>query len=177
MVGFADRERLKDTLGLVLAKTLDEKRAFGACFDLFFKRGDFSRRPAGGGSRRTPSPPGQAAGKAARARAAGAAAAAGADAAGRRPGGARRGDGAGGGRGRPSNIRFFTQVNLYTRRILERMGLQALERDIAAAPDAERTGRLRQGRERLREQVKDLRRAEPGCSMPAARPRSSASGC
>ena len=30
------------------------------------------------------------------------------------------------------NIRFFTQKNLYARRILDRMGLRALERDMEA---------------------------------------------
>lgn len=35
-VGFSDREILRDTLLLTLAKTQDEKRAVGECFDLFF---------------------------------------------------------------------------------------------------------------------------------------------
>ena len=35
-VGFSDREILRDTLLLTLAKTQDEKRAVGDCFDLFF---------------------------------------------------------------------------------------------------------------------------------------------
>ncbi len=38
VVGFADRTALKDTLGLVLAKTPDEKHLFSECFDLYFKR-------------------------------------------------------------------------------------------------------------------------------------------
>src|SRR4051812_23702937 len=42
VVGFADRERLKDTLALVMAKTVEEKQAFAECFELFFKRGDFA---------------------------------------------------------------------------------------------------------------------------------------
>ena len=36
-VGFADRGVLRDTLLLTLAKTQDEKRALGECFDLFFE--------------------------------------------------------------------------------------------------------------------------------------------
>jgi uncharacterized protein len=35
-VGFADRAILRDTFLLTLAKTQDEKRALGECFDLFF---------------------------------------------------------------------------------------------------------------------------------------------
>jgi uncharacterized protein len=37
-VGFADRGILRDTFLLTLAKTQDEKRALGDCFDLFFSR-------------------------------------------------------------------------------------------------------------------------------------------
>jgi uncharacterized protein with von Willebrand factor type A (vWA) domain len=37
-VGFADRGVLRDTLLLTLAKTQDEKRALGECFDLFFSQ-------------------------------------------------------------------------------------------------------------------------------------------
>ncbi|MFZ4409976.1 MAG: hypothetical protein ACOYOH_21705, partial [Paracraurococcus sp.] len=36
VVGFADRDRLRDTLSIVMAKTVDEKREFAAVFDLFF---------------------------------------------------------------------------------------------------------------------------------------------
>src|SRR5450755_2807038 len=35
-IGFADRAILKDTFLLTLAKTQDEKRALGDCFELFF---------------------------------------------------------------------------------------------------------------------------------------------
>ena len=35
-VGFADRSILRDTFLLTLAKTQDEKKALGDCFDLFF---------------------------------------------------------------------------------------------------------------------------------------------
>jgi uncharacterized protein with von Willebrand factor type A (vWA) domain len=37
-VGFSDRSILRDTLLLTLAKTQDEKKALGDCFDLFFAR-------------------------------------------------------------------------------------------------------------------------------------------
>jgi uncharacterized protein len=36
LIGYADRQRLKDSLALVLPKTLDEKAAFDTCFDQFF---------------------------------------------------------------------------------------------------------------------------------------------
>src|SRR5258705_5070501 len=35
-VGFSDRTILRDTFLLTLAKTQDEKKALGDCFDLFF---------------------------------------------------------------------------------------------------------------------------------------------
>src|SRR5215207_4606161 len=41
VVGLADRERLRDTLSLVLAKTADEKARFDTCFDRFFSREGF----------------------------------------------------------------------------------------------------------------------------------------
>src|SRR5215475_1320796 len=37
-VGFAERGILRDTLLLTLAKSEDEKKALGACFDLFFSQ-------------------------------------------------------------------------------------------------------------------------------------------
>src|SRR5215211_6551271 len=37
-VGFSDRDILRDTFLLTLAKTQDEKRALGECFDLFFSQ-------------------------------------------------------------------------------------------------------------------------------------------
>src|SRR5437868_13891141 len=37
-IGFNDRQILRDTFLLTLAKTQDEKRALGDCFDLFFSQ-------------------------------------------------------------------------------------------------------------------------------------------
>src|SRR3954467_9375027 len=37
-VGFEERTVLRDTLLLTLAKSEDEKKALGACFDLFFSQ-------------------------------------------------------------------------------------------------------------------------------------------
>jgi uncharacterized protein with von Willebrand factor type A (vWA) domain len=42
VVGFSDRTLLKNTLGLVLAKTLDEKAIYDETFELFFQREDLS---------------------------------------------------------------------------------------------------------------------------------------
>jgi uncharacterized protein with von Willebrand factor type A (vWA) domain len=45
LVGYSDRGLLKDSLALVLPKTLDEKAAFDTCFDQFFSFGDRGSRP------------------------------------------------------------------------------------------------------------------------------------
>ena len=42
LIGFSDRIILKDTLGLVLAKTVDEKSLYDETFDLYFQRDEFS---------------------------------------------------------------------------------------------------------------------------------------
>jgi len=42
LVGFTDRAVLKDSLGLVLAKTLEEKAAYGEVFEIYFKRDEFA---------------------------------------------------------------------------------------------------------------------------------------
>ena len=42
LIGFSDRTLLKDTLGLVLAKTPDEKALYDEAFELYFKRNEFS---------------------------------------------------------------------------------------------------------------------------------------
>ena len=42
LVGFSDRTILKDTLGLVLAKTADEKLLYDETFELYFQRDEFS---------------------------------------------------------------------------------------------------------------------------------------
>jgi uncharacterized protein len=46
-VGFSDREILRDTVLLTLAKTQDEKRALGECFDLFFDLPELSQKAPG----------------------------------------------------------------------------------------------------------------------------------
>ena len=134
LVGFEDRTLLKDTLALILAKTPEEKDLYDEAFELYFKRDEFAGKDGaetsedhaeGGMPQRGPQI---------------------------------GGDGMGGSGG-PSlgqllesddraalaaemekaareagveNIRFFTQKNLYARRVLDRMGLRGLERDMEA---------------------------------------------
>src|ERR1041384_3202710 len=47
-VGFADRTILRDTFLLTLAKTQDEKKALGDCFDLFFDQPEPQAPPEDG---------------------------------------------------------------------------------------------------------------------------------
>ncbi len=123
MVGYSDRAVLKDTLSLVLAKTPDEKHLFDECFDLYFRRDSLAEEEDEAATDlQTPITQG-----------------------------GFGGEGTGGGGGRSlsqllldddraalaaameeaaresgiQNIRFFTQKNLYARRILDRMGLRA----------------------------------------------------
>jgi uncharacterized protein len=44
LIGFDDRVVLKDTLGLVLAKTPDEKALYDEAFELYFKRDEVDGR-------------------------------------------------------------------------------------------------------------------------------------
>jgi uncharacterized protein with von Willebrand factor type A (vWA) domain len=160
VVGYADRTVLKDTLALVLAKTPDEKALFDECFELYFKRDGFASNDSPSPANTTP-PQGQAA-----------------------AGGEGTGSGGDGSLGEMllnddrvalataveqaardaglENIRFFTQRNLYARRVLDRMGLRGVERDMAslrraatAAANAQ-ADLLEERTERLREQVRDL---------------------
>lgn len=161
LVGYGDRTMLKDALGLVLAKTPDEKMLYDEAFDLYFKRDDIvdqvdPTRP--NDERGAPGQPGQG------------------------------GDGQGGGGGRAlsemlenedraalatameqaaresgiENIRFFTQKNLYARRIMDRMGLRQVERDIEAmrregTPEGLGRAQVLEGRlEQLRDGVRDF---------------------
>jgi hypothetical protein len=171
LVGFGDREVLKDCLGLVLAKTPEEKAAYDEVFDIYFKRDEFasdSGPVADGSAEDGPaaldqdpfSGPSNGAG----------------------------GDGMGGEGGQSlgsllvaddraslatameqaageagiENIRFFTQKNLYARRILDRMGLRALERDMEAmrqtgTPEGLGRAQFLEGKvEALRDSVRDF---------------------
>jgi uncharacterized protein len=163
-VGFHDRTVLKDTLGLILAKTSDEKDLFDEAFELYFKRDTFAAtsddgdEPGADGGQGSFGPSGT--------------------------GGEGMGSGGGQSLGQLlegderaalatfmeqaardagiENIRYFTQKNLYARRILDRMGLRSVEREIEAmrqAGDQEalvRAQTLESRLEILRDAVRDL---------------------
>ncbi len=161
VVGFGDRAVLKDTLSLVLAKTPDEKGLFNECFELYFKRDEFAAPDA----TEPPLPEPMSA-----------------------PDATLSGDGVGGQGGTSlgrmlldddraalaaameqaareaglENIRFFTQKNLYARRILDRLGLRAIEREIEALRSSGndeaivRAGRLEARIEMLRDALRDF---------------------
>ena len=152
VMGLGDREALKDALGLVLAKTPAEKSTFTECFDLFFTRDSLAAL-----SGAEPPPPGE----------------------GGEDGSALgrmllEGDGmalatameAAANAVGISEISFFTQANIYGRRILDAMGLEALDREIEAlrrapAPEAAaRADRLEAQRTRLRDGVRDFVRRQ-----------------
>ncbi|HVZ06959.1 VWA domain-containing protein [Rhodopila sp.] len=170
IVGYTDRTVLKDALGLVLAKTPDEKQLYDEAFDLFFKRDEFSDAS----SDRDGAPPD-------------------ADAMPEGdpfapPSGGPGGEGMGGSGGQSlgqllagddraalaqameqaardagiETIRFFTQKNLYARRILDRMGLRQVERGIEAlrqsgTPEGLSRAQFMEGRlEQLRDAVRDF---------------------
>jgi uncharacterized protein with von Willebrand factor type A (vWA) domain len=162
VVGYTDRDVLHDSLSLVMAKSAEEKRLFSDCFALYFRRDDFAAD-----ERPVPDEDGTEAGFGGSV-------------------GGEVGQGEGGGgplsdmlldndraglaqameaAGQDSglaNIAFFTQTNLYTRRIMERMGVRNLEQEIEAlrarneAPVDTRAARLEAGREFLRDQVRDF---------------------
>src|SRR5215469_6355392 len=160
-VGFEERTILRDTLLLTLAKSEDEKKALGACFDLFFSQPEPSQpneattapdaanenqpqsqnqggQPAGGGQSQNLGPLAQTllAQDAAElaARFANAANAAGL-----------------------SDIRFFTQRGIFQSRILEQMGIQRLNDDLDAltASNPALAERLSAATDALREAVRE----------------------
>lgn len=131
-VGFADRALLRDALSLSLAKSVAEKQAFEAVFDRYFERSNAAAAP--GEATPTDLPDLARAlleGDAARLTLA-------LEAAGEAIG--------------ASSITLFTQTNLFARRMLDRMGLAAVEREIAtrrAAGEEALAERLEQGRAAL----------------------------
>lgn len=163
LIGFDDRTILKDTLGLILAKTPDEKQLYDEAFELYFQRDEFAAKEAQEDA--APGEHGQP---------------------GQNP--QSGGDGMGGSSGQSlgqmlesddrvalatameqaareagvENIRFFTQKNLYARRILDRMGLRQVERNVEAMQQAgtpEGLGRARflEGKvDILRDSVRDF---------------------
>jgi uncharacterized protein len=162
IVGYHDRTVLKDTLGLILAKTPDEKVLFDEAFELYFKRAelggdeakeigakldgvkdviDFNKGSGGQGAAR----PSLASLLEQDDRAALAAAL---ERAGRESG--------------IENIRLFTQKNLYVRRILENLGLREVQQEVgdlrrSGVPEAEGRAFKLEGRlEVLRDAVRDF---------------------
>jgi uncharacterized protein len=155
-VGFAERAILRDTLLLTLAKSEDEKKALGACFDLFFSQPE-PQQEANDNDADAETPASQsasAAGSGAESQSLGplaqmllsqdrnavAAAIASASAA-----------------ASLSDIRFFTQRGIFSSRILEQMGIARLNDDLEALTAgnpalAERLSALTDG---LRENVRD----------------------
>ncbi|MEQ1887837.1 MAG: VWA domain-containing protein [Alphaproteobacteria bacterium] len=197
LVGYTDREMLKNALALVLPKTADEKGIYDYTFDRFFKFDELDEMEMADRA--------SAAGEAGGDTEAG-------ESTGQEGGGEGQGGGGqnnmaeagSGGAGAPSdtdaaqqgemrehlsplsqmvlsgdragisvamaeageavglrNIHIFTQKGLYSRRILEHMGLKALNNDITAlrkrdnANAHELAERLRKGREYLLSQVRD----------------------
>lgn len=154
-VGYQNRESLRDALLLTIAKTPDEKRALADIFDMFFK----SPEPAPSldtqsddddkdGAEPDFDASGEEEGQAGNLAqmlmegnrsAVAAAMQSAAD------------------QSNLSNIRFFTQRGLYSSRILELMGMEQLEEDIAARQAAgQNPQRLMNARDGLREAVRDM---------------------
>ncbi|HUN49879.1 MAG TPA: VWA domain-containing protein [Candidatus Sulfotelmatobacter sp.] len=165
LIGFDDRQTLKDSLSLILAKTRDEKQLFEECFELYFTRDSFTgdtADSAGDGRRERQPEEGDAGGEASGSGGAEgqtplARMLTGNDRAALAAAMERAADAVG-----VSDIRFFTQTNIYARRMMEQMGLEALEREIArlrAEGTTEAVGlaqRLDRGRGYLGDQVRDF---------------------
>ena len=195
LVGYRDRQRLKDSLALALSKSPEEKQAFDQCFERFFTFERFPRLlgaeaapPAEGDGDATPGMDGAGgtgagsgsgtggggAGEAEAEAAAGMAEEAEADFQPLSPTSPLgrlllSGDHAevllrmaeAGREAEVQQIVVFTQKGLYTRKIMDIMGLPALQEEIAALqeeggrPQNHLASRLKQARERLREEVRD----------------------
>src|SRR5437588_2248555 len=161
-VGIADRAILRDTFLLTLAKTQDEKKALGDCFDLFFDQPEPQAPPEDSeadeqdseGTEPSAGSPGEAGGSDEQAEGLGelaqmllgqdrneisAAIANAASAA------------------SLSDIRYFTQRGIFSGRILERMGIQRLRDDLdgLTATNPAMAERLAAALEALRETVRD----------------------
>ncbi|MDP6567235.1 MAG: VWA domain-containing protein [Alphaproteobacteria bacterium] len=152
LVGYGDRQFLKDSLCVALAKTPEEVASFDDCFEMFFQRQEFEAPDDGaGGDGDLPEGDDDAAADLSDLPLAemvmsgdGAGLAAEMEQAANRVGAA--------------EIRFFTQRGYFARRILDEMGLRDLERLIAELrrgddeSDAALGQRLEQGRRYLLEE-------------------------
>lgn len=157
VIGYQQRGLLRDALALTLAKSAEEKAIFEVCFDEFFSRSAFKK--LNGAEEEPAGPPAaasavqsdnelarmllenDAAGLAQAMEAAAAEAGL-------------------------SQIRLATQINLYTRRILEEMGVAALEgqvgamRRIGTPQSSQQAEQLNEAREALRDEVRDFVRRQ-----------------
>jgi uncharacterized protein with von Willebrand factor type A (vWA) domain len=132
-VGFADRTILRDTFLLTLAKTQDEKKALGDCFDLFFDQPEPKAPPEDGKTDEQDQPEASSASDSSDA------------------GGDEQADGLGqlaqmllaqdrnqisaaianaANAASLSDIRYFTQRGIFSGRILDQMGIQRLRDDL-----------------------------------------------
>lgn len=189
LVGFNERETLRDALSQVLAKSDDEKQAFVETFDNFFSFKQFKDKPASAtppAANENDEPEDQAeadggegeGGEGGENTQQGGSASPGGGSGGEREGGEspqprddlvsllERGDQAAlqmalAEAARQANlnrIRLFTQRGMFTRRIMELMGLDGLNDEVERrerAKDAAGAERLAQAREELRGQVRD----------------------
>jgi uncharacterized protein with von Willebrand factor type A (vWA) domain len=153
MVGYDDRQLLKDALGLTVAKSAEEKALYDVCFDDFFRRDEFKGQAQGEGE--------ESGGEAGESGTALGQMLLGGDGAALAQEMERAANEVG-----ISQIRIFTQVNLYARRIMEQMGLDALEGEISAmrrlgTPQGNQLAdELDNARETLREEVRDFVRRQ-----------------
>lgn len=156
-VGFADRNVLRDTFLLTLAKSAEDKRSLAECFDLFFQQPEIApptgqdNQPTESGEPQAPSGEAAAASSpsglsplaqmlmsqdrnALAAAMANAAAASGL-----------------------SDIRFFTQRGIYSSRMLEQLGIAQLRDDLDALTETNpaQAERLAAATEALRDVVRD----------------------
>ncbi len=154
-VGFDDRSLLKESLSQVLAKSADDKERFADCFERFFFAEDMRGVDVAGENEPDTDDARTAAGET------------------ELPGAAGEGSGligmtAGGNRAElqiavanaareagVANIRLFTQRGMYMRRILEGIGIEALEAAIRDAADDASARGLRERRAQLIEEVRD----------------------
>ncbi|ABS63571.1 VWA containing CoxE family protein [Parvibaculum lavamentivorans DS-1] len=185
IVGLDDRQTLRNALSQVLAKSEDEKQAFEETFDTFFSFEQFKDRPPAANENSEEAEPQESDGGEGDSedgeegsQSGGMPAPGGGGTSGERQGDAdappspdlvamlERGDQAelqmalaeGARRAQLNRIRLFTQRGMYTRRIMEIMGLDGLNDEI---DNRERrgneagAGRLREARDELRGQVRD----------------------
>jgi uncharacterized protein len=155
-VGFADRTVLRDSLLLTLAKSEEEKKALGACFDLFFTQPvpSESNGESAGAESSAAAQPAESAGHDDASESLGPLA--------RRLLAQNRADmsaaiaNAANAVGL-SDIRYFTQRGLFSSRMLDRMGIQRLRDDLdeLAESNPALAERLRAATDALRETVRD----------------------